>query len=125
MNHVTFVGRIVRDNELKTVNDTHRVINNALAINRKQRNKNGALIADFIPFVAWDNLADIFDKYTIKGQRVAISGRMQSRTYLNNENEQVYLIECIVSEVTLLDRPVNNKEDALQFSHELPEEVLD
>lgn len=123
MNHVVLVGRIVREHELKTINDDHRVINNTLAINRRQRNKDGALIADFIPFVAWDHLADILDKYSIKGQRIAISGRMQSRHYQNNDGETVYTVECVVSEVTLLDRPNGAREDGLQFSDEITEEI--
>lgn len=123
MNQVVLVGRIVRDPEVKAINEEHRVLNNTLAINRRQRNKEGALIADFIPFVAWDHLADVFEKYTIKGQRVAISGRLQSRHYLNNEKESVYTIECVVSEITLLDRPNNVKEEeGFQFSPEIPTE---
>ncbi|HJF17000.1 MAG TPA: single-stranded DNA-binding protein [Globicatella sulfidifaciens] len=121
MNHVVLVGRIVRDHDLKTVNDDHRVINNTLAINRRQRNKEGALMADFIPFVAWDHLADILDKYSIKGQRIAISGRMQSRNYQNSDGEIVYTVECVVSEITLLDRPNGTREEGLQFSDEITE----
>ena len=78
-------------------------------------------MADFIPFVAWDHLADILDKYSIKGQRIAVSGRMQSRNYQNSDGETVYTVECVVSEITLLDRPNGTREEGLQFSDVITE----
>lgn len=105
MNQVLLIGRIVRPIDLKAIGDGHRVVNNTLAVSRNQRDKNGETVTDFIPIVAWNRVADLLDKYGQKGQRVALSGMMQSRTYTNNSQQSVYVIECVVEEVTLLDRP--------------------
>lgn len=105
MNQVLFVGRIVRPIDIKTVGDGHRVVNNTLAVQRNQRDKNGESLTDFIPLVAWNRTADLLDRYGQKGQRVAVSGMMQSRSYTNNSQQSVYVIECVVEEITLLDRP--------------------
>ncbi|MCR8969654.1 single-stranded DNA-binding protein [Facklamia sp. 7083-14-GEN3] len=105
MNQVTFVGRLCRDIELKEVGDSAAVTNNVIAIKRPFRDRNGETATDFIPFVAWNGLAKLIHKYACKGQRVALSGMMQSRSYLNDEKEEVYVIECNASEITLLDKP--------------------
>lgn len=119
MNQVVLVGRLVRDVELKHVNDQHHVLNNVLAISRKHRDKNGEMQTDFIPIVAWGALAEILNKHCQKGQRIAISGKLQSRQYTTSENQSRVSIECILHEITLLDRPTNGQHDSIpQFSGE-------
>lgn len=102
MNQVVFVGRLVRPVELRKVGNHSRVVNNIIAINRYQKDANGDRLADFIPFVAWDHMADLLQKYCDKGQQVSISGRMQSRKYTNKDNQDVYVLECLVSDMTLI-----------------------
>ncbi|MBS4461705.1 single-stranded DNA-binding protein [Aerococcaceae bacterium zg-B36] len=123
MNQVNFIGRIVRDIQSKSLNEHHQVVNNSLAVPRKQRDKNGELATDFIPFVAWDQQASILQKYCQKGQRIAIQGRMQSRSYTNSDNQPRQILECVVQEITLLDRmSTASQQTAPQFS-EIPAEL--
>ncbi|XJS10332.1 single-stranded DNA-binding protein [Aerococcaceae bacterium WGS1372] len=102
MNQSTFVGRIVRDIKVNSLSGNGRVVNNVIAINRHYKKSNGERAADFIPFVAWNHHADILEKYTAKGHLIAITGMMQSRSYKDNEDNDVYVIECLVSEITLI-----------------------
>lgn len=104
MNQVVFVGRIVRPVDVKSVGNHGRVVNNIIAINRLQKDANGERLADFIPFVAWNHLADLLGKYCEKGHQVSISGKMQSRKYTNKDDQDVYVLECLVSDVTLLSQ---------------------
>lgn len=104
MNQVFFVGRIVRPVEMKLVGQNHRVVNNTLAVSRNHRDKEGNMQTDFIPIIAWDHLAELLDKYCEKGQRIALTGRMQSRSYINNLQQSIFVVECLVNEITLLDR---------------------
>lgn len=104
MNQVILVGRLVKEISIKTINTQHKVVNNVLAINRRNRNKNGEQITDFIPIVAWDHLAEILSNYCQKGQRIAIHGKLQSRHYTTSDDQQRYVIECLLQEITLLDR---------------------
>ncbi|MDO4432813.1 MAG: single-stranded DNA-binding protein [Aerococcaceae bacterium] len=102
MNQVMLVGRLVRPVEVKTVGD-HRVVNNTLAVTRRNRDKQGEILADFIPISAWGHLADVLSNYCDKGQQVGITGRMHSRSYTNSMQQTVYVVECLVTEITLLD----------------------
>lgn len=104
MNQVFFVGRLVKDIEVKVVKNDLSVVSNTLAINRWTKNKDGQSITDFIPIVAWGNQANVLAKYCQKGQRIAIAGKMQSRNYTANDQTKRYVIECVVHEITLLDR---------------------
>lgn len=112
MNQVMLVGRIVRPVEVKSVGE-HRVVNNSLAVNRKHRDRQGELVTDFIPISAWDHLADVMEKYCQKGQQLAVTGKMQSRNYTNAQQQSVFVVECLITEITLLDgsRKVKTEED--------------
>lgn len=101
MNNVSFVGRLVGHVEVKELEADLRVVNNTIAINRYQLDRNGEEITDFIPFVAWNRHADLLKRFCQKGDQVAISGRMQSRSYTNKDEQKVYIVECVVSDVTL------------------------
>ncbi|HFI0464265.1 TPA: single-stranded DNA-binding protein [Streptococcus suis] len=117
MNQVVLVGRIVREIELRTVNDNRAVVNNVIAVNRKHRDKQGELQTDFINFVAWGNLASLLEKYCQKGQRIAISGPIHSRSYVTQDQQTRYLTEVLVQDLTLLDRPQNREteDEPVQF----------
>lgn len=116
MNQVILIGRLTRDVQVKQINEHHQVVNNTLAISRKHRDKSGDVITDFIPIVAWDGSATILEKYCQKGQRIAVSGLMQSRTYQSENQGTKYLIECLVQDITLLDRLNKPEQNPPQFT---------
>lgn len=95
------IGRIVREIELQQVGNGSQVVNNTLAIQRmyKKDKKQGA---DFIPFVAWGPAAKMIADNCEKGVQLGLSGRMQSRTYLNKEDETIFAVELRVEEVSLI-----------------------
>lgn len=102
MNKIILVGRIVRDVEVRAVGSNGKVINNVIAVNRYHKDANGERQADFIPFVAWNHHADLMNKYAKKGDQISIAGRMQSRKYTNKEDQDVYVIECLVDDITFI-----------------------
>lgn len=79
-NHITLVGRIVRDPETKTANNTTRVTF-TLAVDRPYRKENTETEADFIPVIMWGKLAEVAEKYIRKGRPTLIEGRLQIREY--------------------------------------------
>lgn len=107
MNQVVFVGRLVRQPELKVLSEDLCVLNNCIAIHRPGRNQHGEEVTDFIPFVVWNGLAEILAKYCDKGDQIAIGGRMQSRKYDNKEKQTIYVVECLVTGLTLIAGPAN------------------
>ena len=65
--------------------------------------KNGEREADFINIVVWDKAAENVKKYVTKGRLVAVEGRIQTRSYDNNEGKKVYVTEVVASNVQFLE----------------------
>ena len=115
MNQAVFVGRLCREVSVRKVSENHRVANNTLAITRAHRDRNGESVSDYIPFVAWDHLADLLNTYTQKGSLISLSGIMQSRNYTNKDNQVVYIVELLVTDITLFDRKTRTPERSAPF----------
>ncbi|WP_313470287.1 single-stranded DNA-binding protein, partial [Carnobacterium sp.] len=58
--------------------------------------------ADFIPIVAWGQVAKLLQIYCEKGDLVGLTGRIQSRSYLSKEEETIFVVELLVDEVDFL-----------------------
>lgn len=113
MNNFNCIGRIVKDLEVKTSQGGTAVLNNTVAINRPFKNKQtGEREADFINFVAFGKTAEIIAQYHQKGSLIGLSGRMQSRSYQNSNNQKVFVTELVVNEMHFTGS--NNASDGQQ-----------
>lgn len=101
MNRFTAIGRIVRDVVLKQVGEDRIVLNNVIAIQRLFKSDTGQ-DADFIPFVVWGKKATLIEEYCDKGDLIGLDGRIQSRSYEDNNGERQFVIEMIVDHVQFL-----------------------
>lgn len=100
MNRLILVGRIVRDIELKVVGTNDDVVlNNVIAV---PRHLGGEDQTDFIPFVAWNQRAELIESYCHKGDMIALDGRVQIRRYKNAEGNTCHITEMIVEHIQLL-----------------------
>ena len=101
MNSVTLVGRLTQDPEVKENPDgTCRTIIN-LAVSRDYRNNDGLYDADFVKCVLWNGVATAAKDYCHKGDVVGIKGRLQTRTY-EEENKKKHIMEVIVDKVSFI-----------------------
>ena len=100
MNNFNCIGRVTKDLEVKTSQGGTAVLNNTVAINRPFKNKQtGEREADFINFVAFGKTAEIIAQYHQKGSLIGFSGRMQSRSYENENSQKVFVTELVVNEM--------------------------
>lgn len=99
MNHVGLVGRTTKDLELRHLSEGRVRAYFSIAANRSFKNSEGKVDADFVQCVAWGRNAELMAKYCGKGSLVGIKGRLQSRTYVNRENQKVYTMEVQTEEV--------------------------
>ncbi|AUG58163.1 MAG TPA: single-stranded DNA-binding protein [Ruminiclostridium sp.] len=104
MNKVILMGRLTKDPELRYTNVNNiPVCRFTLAVDRRFQRQGEERQADFIPIVAWDKLAEFCSKYFIKGQQVAVTGRLQLRTWDDNEGKRHYVTEVIAEEAYFAD----------------------
>jgi len=104
MNKVILMGRLTKDPELRytSVNNT-AVCSFTLAVYRRFVRQGEERQADFIPIVAWSKLAEFCSKYFSKGRMVAVVGRIQTRTWDDNEGKRHYVTEVIAEEAYFAD----------------------
>ena len=103
MNKAILIGRLTRDPELRTTSNGISVTSFTIAVDRNFNNQQGEKETDFIPVVAWRKLAETCAKYLAKGRLVAVSGRMQVRSYEGKDGKR-YVTEVVADEVQFLER---------------------
>ena len=111
MNKVCLIGRLTKDIELKTTQSN--VANFTLAVNRRFVKEGQEQTADFINIIAWGKTAEFCDKYFSKGQQIGISGRIQTRTWDDDEGKKHYVTEVVAEEVDFANgKRTNQQSDA-------------
>lgn len=104
LNKVILIGRLTRDPDLRSTTSGVSCTTFTLAVDRNYTNQQGEREADFIPIVTWRNLAETCGKYLGKGRLVAVSGRIQVRTYEDNDGQRRYVTEVVADQVQFLER---------------------
>ncbi len=98
MNVVVLMGRLTRDPEVRYsqgVNST-AVARYTLAVDRPYR-REGENNADFIGCVAFGRSAEFAEKYFRQGTKIAITGRIQTGSYVNREGQKVYTTDVVIN----------------------------
>ena len=103
INRAELTGRITRDPELRYTQNGTAVVQFTLAVDRQFRNQDGEREADFINCVIWRKSAENFANFTHKGSKIGVDGRIQTRSYENQQGNRVYVTEVIVDSFALLD----------------------
>lgn len=105
MNHVFLIGRLGSDPELKTTTTGKQVASFSIAVEKKFKPQDGSSDADWFRVSCWEKQAEFVCNYLGKGRLVAISGRLQQRSYTTQEGQQREVVEIVADEVKGLDRP--------------------
>jgi len=130
MNKCFIVGNLTRPPENRTTPNGISVTTFTVAVQRRF-NQEGA---DFIPVVTWRGLADNCAKYLVKGQKVAVAGQIQTRSYDDQNGQKRYVTEIVADDVEFLSKPTGagapQREEAPHYapqpssSAKIPEEDL-
>ncbi len=104
MNKVILMGRLTKDPEVRyTQTNNTLVASFSLAVNRRFVRQGEERQADFINIVAWSKLGEFCSKYFKKGQQVGIIGRIQSRTWDDDQGQKHYITEVVAEEAYFAD----------------------
>ena len=100
LNHITIMGRLTRDPELRRTGSGIAVASFTVAVDRDfGKNENGEKETDFIDCVAWRNTAEFVSKYASKGRMVAVSGRLQIRGWTDKDGNKRRTAEVVADNV--------------------------
>ena len=101
MNSLTIIGNATRDPELRTTPSGKNVCSFTVAVNRRKKVE-GQPDADFFRVSAWDQLADVCQKFITKGKKVCVIGSVGVHTYTNQKGETIASLEVLAREVEFL-----------------------
>ena len=100
LNHIAIMGRLTRDPELRRTGSGLPVASFTVAVDRDfGKNENGEKETDFIDCVAWRNTAEFVSKYATKGRMVAVSGRLQIRSWTDKDGNKRRTAEVVADNV--------------------------
>ena len=119
MNKVFLIGRLSRDPDLRHTTSGMAVCQINVAISRRTGQGRDPE-TDFINVVVWDKQAENVAKYLAKGRQVAVEGRIQTRSYDNNEGKKTYVTEVVANNVEFLGSVNDNNRSASNNMEENP-----
>lgn len=96
MNNIVILGRLTADPDVRATQTGKTCTNFTVAVDRKYKQE-GQPDADFIRCVAWGKQAEVIGKWFNKGTRIALNGRLQTRSY-DKDGQRQYTTEIIVEE---------------------------
>lgn len=103
INNTVLVGRLTKDVELRYTPSNVAVATFTIAVNRTFKNENGEREADFINCVMWRQQAKNLANWAKKGALIGITGRIQTRSYDNQQGQRVYVTEVVAETFQLLE----------------------
>ncbi len=118
MNKVILMGRLTRDPEVRyTQTNNTMVATFSLAVTRRFVRQGEERQADFINIVAWSKLAEFCSKYFKKGQQVGIIGRIQTRTWDDDQGQKHYITEVVAEEAYFADGKRDTDNSSTNFEN--------
>lgn len=101
LNHVVIMGRMVRDPELRQLDNGTSVTSFSVAVERNYVDKTtNERQTDFLNVVAWRQTADFVCKYFHQGDMIALEGSLQSRKYTDKDGNNRIAIEIVASNIS-------------------------
>ena len=104
INRVVLVGRLTKDVEVRKTTTGLSVASFTVACDRRgQKNPDGSSQADFINCTAWRQSADFLGQYARKGAMLGVEGRIQTRSYDDQQGQRRYVTDVVCDNVNLLE----------------------
>lgn len=99
MNNVSLIGRLTKDVQERRTQSGTPVVSFTLAVDRRKKEDG----ADFIPCIAWGNVAETIARYVHKGDLFGVTGHIQTRSY-EKDGRMNYMTEVVTTSFQFLER---------------------
>lgn len=118
LNHITIMGRLTRDPELRRTGSGTAVASFTVAVDRDAAPKGQDKETDFIDCVAWRNTGEFVNNYFSKGRMIVVTGRLQIRAYKDKQGNNRRVAEVVAESVYFGDS--NKKDDSSHGGYSAP-----
>lgn len=122
LNVIAIMGRLARDPELRQTTTGKNVASFTLAVDRGRKDENGQNQTDWLNVVAWEKTAEFVCRYFSKGNLIAVTGCLQSRSYQDKNGVNRTAVEVLASQVSFCgekkqeNRQEERRENAPSYS---------
>ncbi len=123
MNKVILIGNLTKDPELSETTNGVAVCRFAIAVSREYSDANGNRETDYFNIITWRGKAETCGKYLKKGNKVAVVGSLQNRSYEDKDGIKRTVTEIVVSEVEFLTQ--KQSEEAVSVTRRGMEQIDD
>ncbi len=105
-NRVQLIGRAGQDPEITIFGENKKKATFPIAVNEIYYNDKGEKVENVYwhTLVLWGKVAEIAEKFVIKGKEMAIEGKLTSRSYEDQDKNKKYITEVVVHEILLLGK---------------------
>lgn len=119
MNKVHLIGNLTRDPELTETSSGVSVCRFSIAVNRNYAGADGERKTDFFNCIAWRGTGETISRYCNKGNKVAVSGSIEQRTYDDRNGDKKTVYEVLVQDVEFLT-PKRSDDYGDETGHDVP-----
>ena len=105
-NKVQLIGNLGNAPEVRNTESGKKLVRFSIATNEQYKNAKGERVTEtqWHNLIAWGKVADIAEKYLVKGTEVAIEGKLVNRNYMDKEGNKKYITEIQVNELLMLGK---------------------
>jgi single-strand DNA-binding protein len=109
-NKVQLIGNLGNTPEVRNTESGKKLVRFSVATNEQYKNAKGERVTEtqWHNIIAWGKVADIAEKYLVKGTEVAIEGKLVNRNYTDKEGNKKYITEIQVNELLMLGKATGN-----------------
>lgn len=111
MNKIVLLGKLIKDPELRSLEDGDKVFTRfIIAVERNFKSQDGTRKADLIPVTMWGRKAEVICQYMKKGSYISLSGRLKTGSYEDKDGNKKYIAEVVAEDFKFVgnNRTTNN-----------------
>ena len=122
VNKVIIIGRLGTDPEVKTVSGDNTVARLSVATSENWTDRNGQKQerTEWHRVVVWGKLAELCGRYLSKGRQVYLEGRLQTRSWEDQQGQKRYTTEVVANTVQFLGGAQQAQSDSMSAGNDFP-----
>ena len=127
VNKVILIGNLGKDPEVRRLENGAVLASFSIATSESYVDKQSGEkkeITDWHDVVLWRGLAEVAEKYLVKGTKIYVEGKLKKRSWQDNEGHTRYSTEVVGDEMTILSKIENKENNTAPYREEAAKEVL-
>lgn len=120
MNKIVLLGKLIKDPELKTIEDGEKIFTRFIvAVERNFKSADGTKKADLIPVTIWGRKAEVICKYMKRGSYISLSGRLRTGSYEDKLGNKKYIAEVVAEDFKFVgNRRIDRNDEEINVESE-------